>query len=152
LRAGALPFPRTAFEAAVRRGQVGVTSSLAAFASGFEAARSPQAARAGAGAGVLDAVQPSPQVRELCSRPDCGMKAKRALSLTAALERLIDYRDADCAGNFWRGYNHSRRSRPVMALATAVSPRWRQLALGMAYQDTIRVAEQNPPGPVRARA
>ena len=36
---GALPFPRTAFEAAIRRGQVGVNSSLAAFGAGFEAAR-----------------------------------------------------------------------------------------------------------------
>src|SRR5262249_57823174 len=35
---GALPFPRTAFEAAIRRGQVGVERSLAAFGAGFEAA------------------------------------------------------------------------------------------------------------------
>jgi len=36
----ALPFPRMAFEAAIRRGQVGVERSLAAFAAGFEAAQS----------------------------------------------------------------------------------------------------------------
>ncbi len=36
--AGALPFPRAAFEAAIRRGGVGVATSLAAFAAGFEAA------------------------------------------------------------------------------------------------------------------
>ena len=36
--AGALPMTRSAFEAAIRRGQVGVTSSLAAFSAGFEAA------------------------------------------------------------------------------------------------------------------
>ena len=35
---GALPFPRAAFEAAIRRGQVGVDSSLAAFGAGFDAA------------------------------------------------------------------------------------------------------------------
>src|SRR5262245_13153089 len=40
---GALPFPRPAFEAAIRRGQVGVNSSLAAFAAGFEAAHEGQA-------------------------------------------------------------------------------------------------------------
>src|SRR5256886_2151108 len=40
---GALPFPRTAFEAAIRRGQVGVERSLAAFAAGFEAARAGDA-------------------------------------------------------------------------------------------------------------
>ena len=37
-------FPRTAFEAAIRRGQVGVNSSLAAFGAGFEAARAGEAA------------------------------------------------------------------------------------------------------------
>src|SRR5216117_4023198 len=37
---GTLPFARTAFEAAIRRGQVGVNSSLAAFGAGFEAAAS----------------------------------------------------------------------------------------------------------------
>src|SRR5215475_11815414 len=40
---GALPFPRPAFEAAIRRGQVGVERSLAAFAAGFEAARAGDA-------------------------------------------------------------------------------------------------------------
>src|ERR1700745_1280412 len=44
----ALPFPRMAFEAAIRRGQVGVNSSLAAFAAGFEAAHSGDAAAAAA--------------------------------------------------------------------------------------------------------
>src|SRR5512145_2456125 len=39
---GALPFPRMAFEAAIRRGQVGVRTSLAAFAAGFEAAQAPE--------------------------------------------------------------------------------------------------------------
>src|SRR5262249_52310313 len=41
----ALPFPRPAFEAAIRRGQVGVERSLAAFAAGFEAARGGEAPR-----------------------------------------------------------------------------------------------------------
>src|SRR5262249_2919700 len=43
---GALPFARTAFEAAIHRGQGGVNSSLAAFAAGVEAARPwPRAGR-----------------------------------------------------------------------------------------------------------
>src|SRR2546430_5427195 len=40
---GALAFPRPAFEAAIRRGQVGVERSLAAFAAGFEAASAGKA-------------------------------------------------------------------------------------------------------------
>ena len=43
---GALPFQRTAFEAAIRRGGVGVKASLAAFGAGFEAARGGVAAAA----------------------------------------------------------------------------------------------------------
>ena len=35
--AGVLPFPRQAFEAAIRRGGVGIKASLAAFTAGFEA-------------------------------------------------------------------------------------------------------------------
>ena len=41
---GALPFQRMAFEAAIRRGQVGVNSSLAAFGAAFEAAHAGEAA------------------------------------------------------------------------------------------------------------
>ena len=40
--AGVLPFPRQAFEAAIRRGGVGVAPSLAAFAAGFETVVSPR--------------------------------------------------------------------------------------------------------------
>src|SRR6202023_4339126 len=43
---GALPMHRTAFEAAIRRGQVGVNSSLAAFAAAFEAAQSGETTHA----------------------------------------------------------------------------------------------------------
>src|SRR5947209_8512599 len=42
--AGVLSFPRTAFEAAIRRGGVGVAASLAAFAAGYEAARAGETA------------------------------------------------------------------------------------------------------------
>ena len=51
--AGALPFARKAFEAAIRRGGVGVEASLAAFDAGFAAARpraaGPEAAEPSAG-------------------------------------------------------------------------------------------------------
>jgi indolepyruvate ferredoxin oxidoreductase beta subunit len=38
---GALPFPREAFEAAIRAGEKGVEGSLRAFAAAFDAARAP---------------------------------------------------------------------------------------------------------------
>src|SRR6266436_4985340 len=62
---GALPFPRPAFEAAIRRGQVGVNSSLGAFAAGFEAARSGETATPVPGASNTVSADASSQAREL---------------------------------------------------------------------------------------
>src|SRR5713226_6190263 len=62
---GTLPFARTAFEAAIRRGQVGVNSSLAAFAAGFEAAHSREAAAAAAASLEGGARDASRAVRDL---------------------------------------------------------------------------------------
>src|SRR2546429_1511786 len=42
--AGVLPFPRQAFEGAIKRGGVGIAASLAAFTAGFEATTAPAAA------------------------------------------------------------------------------------------------------------
>ena len=102
---GALPFPRTAFEAAIRRGQVGVNSSLAAFARRFEAARiraqRPLLARGDAAA------------RELAAEADTDHSS-------AGVERLHDYQDAGYAATFWRGWSVAgdraaarRRLRPA---------------------------------------
>ena len=60
----ALPFPRAAFEAAIRRGQVGVNSSLAAFAAGFEAAHGGQTAVPAAAS--LEGVARGPRPRGRC--------------------------------------------------------------------------------------
>src|SRR6266566_3196022 len=62
---GALPFPRPAFETAIRRGQVGVNSSLAAFAAGFEAAHSREAAVPAATALDRGARAAPPAIRDL---------------------------------------------------------------------------------------
>src|SRR5437667_11536068 len=62
---GALPFPRAAFEAAIRRGQVGVNSSLAAFGAGFEAAQAGEAAAAPTTMADPDKTNVSAAAREL---------------------------------------------------------------------------------------
>src|SRR5262244_2371266 len=87
---GALPFPRTAFEAAIRRGQVGANSSLAAFAAGFEAARSGEAAAPAAAsleAGTRDA---SRAVRDLVDAAARDYSGDARAVVTAAIARLDD--------------------------------------------------------------
>jgi indolepyruvate ferredoxin oxidoreductase beta subunit len=140
---GALPMMRTAFEAAIRRGQVGVTSSLAAFSAGFEAADVGQAqttlgivertkidaASSALGKIVRDAVQ--------------DYSGETRAVVAAAVERLVDYQDADYAKYFLRRLERFRdiERRTGDASGRLLTEVARQLALAMAYEDTIRVAE-----------
>src|SRR3954454_19552545 len=79
---GALPFPRTAFEAAIRRGQVGVNSSLAAFGAGFEAA----------GSDAMPALLGDDAARNLAG--------ETGAIVAAGIERLQDYQDDNYARDF----------------------------------------------------
>jgi indolepyruvate ferredoxin oxidoreductase, beta subunit len=136
----ALPFPRPAFEAAIRRGQVGVERSLAAFAAGFEAARAGEAplpppdhpARATPAA-----------IRELLDRAAREFSGEARAVVLAGIERLNDYQDAAYAREFLA------RLAPLQEIerqrgdgsGALLAETARQLALAMAYEDTVRVAE-----------
>jgi indolepyruvate ferredoxin oxidoreductase beta subunit len=122
---GALPFARTAFEAAIRRGQVGVNSSLAAFGAGFEAARS----------GEKPAVLSDSPARDFAG--DAGTV------VTAAIERLQDYQDAGYVRDFLARLERFREIERQHGDGSGrlLEETARQLALAMAYEDTIRVAE-----------
>ena len=138
---GALPFPRTAFEAAIRRGQVGVNSSLAAFGAGFEAARAGD-----------DAVRPpsaTTSAMRLRDRANCCAGGTRfpgdaRRSSPPAIERLqrLSGRTTTPATS-WRGSSASRTSSGNTATAPAGC--WRKPRASsrsaMAYEDTIRVAD-----------
>jgi indolepyruvate ferredoxin oxidoreductase beta subunit len=141
--AGALPFPRMAFEAAIRRGQVGVSSSLAAFAAGFEAARSGGEAKALMDADKGSVPDASAPARALLEQAGFQCAGETHAVLTAAVERLIDYQDARYAREFLTRLQRfqaieERHGDGSGRLLTEVA---RQLALGMAYEDTIRVAD-----------
>jgi indolepyruvate ferredoxin oxidoreductase beta subunit len=138
---GALPFPRAAFEAAIRRGRVGVEASLGAFGAGFEAARSGETlAPATAERGEHRIALGLSELLDQAARDFAG-EARDVVM--AALERLGDYQDAGYARDFLARLKpiqeierqHGDRSGRLLA-ETA-----RQLALAMAYEDTIRVAE-----------
>ena len=140
---GALPFPRTAFEAAIRRGQVGVNSSLAAFAAGFEAAHEGQApipAAASLEDGARDA---SRAVRDLVDAAARDFSGEARAVVIAAIIRLDDYQDTGYARHFLarlaRFQDIERQHGDDAGRLLAETAR--QLALGMSYEDTIRVAD-----------
>jgi indolepyruvate ferredoxin oxidoreductase beta subunit len=142
---GALPFPRMAFEAAIRRAQVGVNSSLAAFGAGFEAARSGEAAVPAATAidDGKDKDNARPQLRELLGDVERDFSGDARPIVVAGVERLNDYQDIDYAKDFlarlkrFQDIERQHGDGGHRLLAETA----RQLALGMAYEDTIRVAD-----------
>ncbi len=112
---GALPLPREACEAAIRRAGKGAEASLRGFAAGYDIAASPRPAPAAAPRPL------PPETREI-------------LDLGAA--RLRDYQGE----NYARLYVE-RIATLGEADAKLVGEAGRQLALWMSYEDIIRVAD-----------
>jgi indolepyruvate ferredoxin oxidoreductase beta subunit len=149
--AGVLPFPRQAFEGAIRRGGKGIQASLAAFTAGFEATTSgtvtvktpsttmPPPTLDGQDSDETPTTgtefQPIPA--ELLREAEKFPAGARAI-IRAGIERTADYQGLDYAKLYLA------RLAPI-ATADAdgrlIAETARQLALGMAYEDTIRVAE-----------
>ena len=150
--AGVLPFPRQAFEGAIKRGGVGIKASLAAFTAGFEATTS------GVATVKTPAATMPPPTLDGQDSDETPTKAPPHKPIPAEL--LAREREISAP----RARDHPRRDRahgglsgPRLRAALSRSPRAdrarptsdgrliaetaRQLALGMAYEDTIRVAE-----------
>jgi indolepyruvate ferredoxin oxidoreductase, beta subunit len=140
----ALPFDRNAYEAAIRRGGVGIQTSLAAFTAGFEAAlagttapvRAPPAAASEAPAAEAGALASLLQEVER----DFPAAARKVVRI--GVERAADYQGIAYARLYLQ------RLAPILAIderrdaqTELLQETARQLALAMAYEDTIRVAE-----------
>ncbi len=142
--ADSLPFPRAAFEGAIRAGGKGVEPSLRAFAAGFEAAAAPQApaslrrapekiyaAASPTGHAALDALLT--RIRTAFAEPVQPM-------LLEGVRRLVDYQDPDYATDYLdRVASFSARDPlPDRAVSLAAA---KYIAVAMAYDDVIRVAD-----------
>jgi indolepyruvate ferredoxin oxidoreductase beta subunit len=132
--ARALPMQRTAFEAAIHRGGVGVKESIAAFAAGFAAAEDgPVPAKP-----ATPPAAPPASLAPLMAEADAYPEPARSF-IRAGIERLADYQDIAYARDYLA------RLKPVAAADTSggqlLAEAARELALGMAYEDTVRVAE-----------
>ena len=135
---GALPFPASRFQDAIRESGVGVARSLAAFEAGHAAAQGAAPAPAGAPA------RPEPRapaaLAQEVRRHACG---KSQAIILAGLEACADYQDEAYANLYWQ------RLLPFVENAEAngvtecelLSTAARQLAQAMTHPDTIRVAE-----------
>jgi indolepyruvate ferredoxin oxidoreductase, beta subunit len=142
--AKALPFERSAFEVAIRRGGVGISASLAAFTAGFEAASSGRAPVAqGPSPGTDMGLRVPAALAELFAEVDCDFPEPAHAIVRTGLERVADYQGIAYARLYLR------RLAPVVAIdkrkgdhrCRLLQETARQLALAMAYEDTIRVAE-----------
>lgn len=132
-----LPFPRESFEAAIRHSGVGVSASLAAFGEGYDTASgaSHLAPTSDVGADLS-------AVAEIDERLALSPASVRP-TVRAGFMRTADYQDGAYAAEYLE------RLEPFVSIAESRGAEGerlldevaRQLALGMTYEDTIRVAE-----------
>lgn len=128
----ALPFPREAFEAAIRAGGKGVEASLKGFASGFDAA---QGTPAETEATPVPAEPSTEAGRALAARIVAELPQEARFFALAGVQRLMDYQDAGYAGLYLDRLG-DLGDNPALLTEAA-----RHLALWMSYEDTIRVAD-----------
>ena len=135
---GALPFGPDAFAEAIRRGGIGVEPSLAAFKLGLSAA---------AGAALAAEVAPVPPIppdlADLLAEAQKSFPPPSQEILADALARLLDFQDAGYARRFLAQLLpirdlDARHGDGSWRLLTETA---RYMALNLAYEDVIRVAE-----------
>ena len=146
---GVLPFGREAFEATIRASGVGVEGSLRAFGGGFDAVEvAPEVAAVSDP--VLEMRGGSEAERAELARALLRINSEFAAPVRAMLRvglaRVLDYQDV--------AYAHAYLDR-VARLApigdAAMTEAARQVAVAMAYDDVIRVADLKTRGSRFAR-
>ena len=144
-----LPFPASAYEAAIEAGGVGVKASLVAFQAGMEQARSGRPiSGVDDGQGGSPALHPTPTTaagHALLSRIDQTYPTQARPVLAEGVKRLADYQDVLYAAEYLD------RLLPVLAADREAGGPARDfqltdeaargLALWMSYEDAVRVAD-----------
>jgi indolepyruvate ferredoxin oxidoreductase beta subunit len=155
-RSGALPFERADFEGTIERGGVGVAASLRAFGAAYDAVGGEPVAASPPGSGALppptldgrDTDQTTPAPRDEADPADVpGLVAEVERRFPEPARAIAREGVGRCAGYQDAAYArlYLDRLEPILALdggdGRLLAETARQLALGMAYEDTIRVAE-----------
>ncbi len=129
---GGLPFPRQAFETAIRDGGKAIDANLRGFAAGFDAAEGTSSA-----ANVFKADRPEPTSkagRALAKRVEQRLPVEAHAFALEGVRRLIEYQDRAYAELYLD------RLEALVGTGALLAEAARHLALWMSYEDTIRVA------------
>lgn len=141
---GALPFPRDAFEAAIRAGGKGVEASLRGFAAGYDAAQGE-----GAAVEAPELVEPMTvdgpsqllaQWQGLMARVQAMPEPVQEMAM-AGLAKVVDFQDCAYGAEYLDlldGVLARDGAARDWALSGAAA---KYIANGMAYDDIIRVAD-----------
>ena len=142
-----LPFPRKAYEDAIRSGRTGVEASLRAFSAGFDhclaGKRRPEPAGAPSRAepGIAGPRKLRERWAELARKVDGLPESARPLAM-AGLRKVVDFMDLDYGEEYLGHLLRFADSDPGTddhALTKAAS---KHIANAMAYDDVIRVADR----------
>jgi indolepyruvate ferredoxin oxidoreductase, beta subunit len=144
-----LPFPREAFETAIRAGGKGVEPSLRAFAAGYDAARagsghtqpaSPE--RASIVSGPMTPIGPAPLVAkwQALTARIAAFPAPVAEMAHSGLQKVVDFQDVLYGSAYLDKVTAvlARDTHPDRILAREAA---KYIANAMAYDDVIRVAD-----------
>ena len=133
----ALPFPRAAFEQTIRRAGLAVEPSLRAFAAGHDAVTTPPAAPAPPATPPLHIAGPEAEQRAFAAALArlASFPPEARDMLTHGLRRTADYQDAAYA------HEYLDRVTPFTSDPTLATEAARWIAVAMAYDDPIRVAD-----------
>jgi indolepyruvate ferredoxin oxidoreductase beta subunit len=141
---GALPFNRAAFEATIRTAGVGVNASLAAFAAGYDVVATPPAVTTATPPTEPLMVGGTPAEQAALAQAIQRIAACPAAAqpmLRHGLHRVIDYQDVAY------GHEYLDRMDRILALDNAAEGHAltveaaKQIAVALAYDDVIRVAD-----------
>ncbi|MBM3533047.1 MAG: indolepyruvate oxidoreductase subunit beta family protein [Alphaproteobacteria bacterium] len=128
---GRLPFSRSDFEEAIRRGGLGVEASLRAFARAHDAANGTAAEAPPGEAAATFPRLPAEQREAIERMPDLARE-----TIIAGCVRLLDYQDAVYTELYLQRLAKFDPSNTPLLAEVA-----RYLALWMAYEDVARVAD-----------
>ncbi|MBI2739256.1 MAG: indolepyruvate oxidoreductase subunit beta family protein [Rhodospirillales bacterium] len=147
---GALPFPREAYEGAIREAGLGVDASLRAFGRAHDAAVAelraptpPPPPRTGAALKRFPELQPIGDVAfdAMVERARRDFPAAAHPMIAAGLARVVDFQDVAYGAEYLdrlKPFADIERGAADCPLTTAAA---KQIARAMAYDDVIRVAD-----------
>lgn len=150
---GALPFPREAFEDAIRAGGVGVASSLKAFAAAYEAVANPATEAPASEPNVVSAAprlsggtpEQQAEYAKLQQRIANDLPHEAQEMAQTGLARVIDFQDvgygADYLARLQRVHEADKANGGAQKEFAFTREMAKYLAAAMAYSDVIRVAD-----------